>query len=206
MSAWIHFQTFRNITRYTYLTLRVISLVSAAFVADCYQVIQLALNRVPHDIRDSVIEIIIQAKSSWAQKRAMLLKKGLLRSTVDELEILSDTGVTPLVFWTYRTFSIDVDEDLVTFVARLEKASLPLLTLMSPFLDEIKQAIRYVALAGVTRPILLHPLMISNHNTYFKDGVCFEVVRRNKRGDVLAAGGRLADLAMVTSSQLISHT
>jgi eukaryotic translation initiation factor 2-alpha kinase 4 len=181
-------------------------LVSAAFVADCYQVIELALNRVPHDIRDSVIEIIIQAKSSWAQKRAMLLKKGLLRSTVDELEILSDTGVTPLVFWTYRTFSIDVDEDLVTFVARLEKASLPLLTLMSPFLDEIKQAIRYVALAGVTRPILLHPLMISNHNTYFKDGVCFEVVRRNKRGDVLAAGGRLADLAMVTSSQLMSHT
>jgi eukaryotic translation initiation factor 2-alpha kinase 4 len=130
----------------------------------------------------------------------MLLKKGLLRSTVDELEILSDTGVTHLVFRTYRTYSIDVDEDLVTFVARLEKASLPLLTLMSPSLDEIKQAIRYVALAGVTRPIFLHPLMISNHNAYFKDGVCFEVVRRNKRGDILAAGGRLADLAMVTSS------
>jgi hypothetical protein len=30
----------------------------------------------------------------------MLLKKGLLRSTVDELEVLSDTGVD-LVFWTY---------------------------------------------------------------------------------------------------------
>ncbi|KAH9994612.1 hypothetical protein BJV77DRAFT_1059858 [Russula vinacea] len=143
------------------------------------KVIELALSRVPHDIRDSVIEIITQAKSSWAQKRAMLLKKGLLRSTVDELEILSDT---------------DVDEDLVTFVARLEKASLPLLTLMSPSLDEIKQAIRYVALAGVTRPIFLHPLMISNHNAYFKDGVCFEVVRRNKRGDILAAGGRYDNL------------
>ncbi|KAF8483387.1 hypothetical protein DFH94DRAFT_307281 [Russula ochroleuca] len=141
------------------------------------KVIELALSRVPHDIRDSVIEIIIQAKSSWAQKRAMLLKKGLLRSTVDELEILSDT-----------------DEDLVTFVARLEKVSLPLLTLILPSLDEIKQAIRYVALAGVSRPIFLHPLMISNHNAYFKDGVCFEVVRRNKRGDVLAAGGRYDNL------------
>jgi len=31
----------------------------------------------------------------------MLLKKGLLRSTVDELEVLSDTGVALLVFWTY---------------------------------------------------------------------------------------------------------
>lgn len=58
------------------------------------------MGRVPQDIRDSVLEIITQAKSSWAQKRAMLLKKGLLRSTVDELEVLSDTGVD-LVFWTY---------------------------------------------------------------------------------------------------------
>jgi len=55
------------------------------------------LGRVPHDIRDPVIEIL-QAKSTWAQKRAMLLKKGLLRSAVDELEILCDTGVVPLGF------------------------------------------------------------------------------------------------------------
>ena len=31
----------------------------------------------------------------------MLLKKGLLRSTVDELEVLSDTGVALLVLWAY---------------------------------------------------------------------------------------------------------
>lgn len=100
---------------------------------------------------------------------------------------------------------MDLDEDLVTLVARLEKASPPLLTLMSPSLDEIKQAIRYVALAGVTRPIFLHPLMISSHNSYFRDGVCFEVVRRSKRSDILAAGGRSADLIMVTSSQLTPY-
>jgi hypothetical protein len=78
-------------------------LISAVvFVADDYQVIELALSRVPHDIRESVIEIIMQVKSTWAQKRAMLLKKGLLRSTVDELEILCDTGVVPLGFLTHR--------------------------------------------------------------------------------------------------------
>jgi hypothetical protein len=99
MNAWIHFQTFHNIMRYTYLILRVMPLISTAiFIADCYQVIELALGRVPHDIRDSIVEIITQAKSTWAQKRAMLLKKGLLRSTVDELEILCDTGVVPLSF------------------------------------------------------------------------------------------------------------
>jgi hypothetical protein len=87
--------------RYTYLIPRVMPLISTAvIVADCYQVIDLALSRVPHDIRDSVIEIITQAKSTWAQKRAMLLKKGLLRSTVDELEILCDTGVVPVGFLT----------------------------------------------------------------------------------------------------------
>ena len=58
---------------------------------------ELALSRVPHDIHDPIIEIITQAKSSWAQKRAMLLKKGLLRSTVDELEVLCDIGGPPFV-------------------------------------------------------------------------------------------------------------
>jgi hypothetical protein len=65
---------------------------------------------------------------------------------------------------------------------------------MLPVLGEMKKAIQYVALAGVTRPIFFHPLMISSHNDYFKDGVCFEVVRRSKRGDILAAGGRLANV------------
>lgn len=88
------------------------------------------------------------------------------------------------------------DEDLVTLIARLEKASPTLSTLLSPALDEIKQAIQYVSLSEVTRPILLHPLMIGSHNAYFKNGVCFEVVRRNKRGDILAVGGRSADLVM----------
>jgi hypothetical protein len=92
--------------------------------------------------------------------------------------------------------SMGVDEDLVALVARLEKASPTLSTLLSPALDEIKQAIQYVSLSEARRPILLHPLMISSHNAYFKGGVCFEVVRRNKRGDILAAGGRSADLAM----------
>ena len=103
MSAWIRFQTFRNIMRYTYLIRRVMPQVSTAVLdANCYQVIELALSRVPHDMRDSVVEIIMQTKSSWAQKRAMLLKKGLLRSIVDELEVLSDTGVAHLIFWAYR--------------------------------------------------------------------------------------------------------
>ena len=54
--------------------------------------VEIALNRVPADARSSVAEIILQSKSTPAQKRALLLKKGLLRITVDELEILSEVG------------------------------------------------------------------------------------------------------------------
>lgn len=50
------------------------------------------MNRVPADARSSVTEIILQSKSTSVQKRALLLKKGLPRTTVDELEILSEAG------------------------------------------------------------------------------------------------------------------
>jgi hypothetical protein len=79
--------------RYTYLIRKVFPRISTAGSdANCRKVIDLALSRVPHDIRNSSIETITQVKSSWSQKRAMLLKRGLLRSIVDELEVLSDTG------------------------------------------------------------------------------------------------------------------
>ena len=54
--------------------------------------VQIAMNRVTADTRSSVTEIILQSKSTPAQKRALLLKKGLPRTTVDELEILSEVG------------------------------------------------------------------------------------------------------------------
>lgn len=55
-------------------------------------VVQIAMNRVAADARSSVTEIILQSKSTPAQKRALLSKKGIPRTTVDELEILSEVG------------------------------------------------------------------------------------------------------------------
>lgn len=57
-----------------------------------YLVIEMALNRVPAESRATVADTLNQPKSSIMQKRALLLKKGLGRSTADELEILSDVG------------------------------------------------------------------------------------------------------------------
>ncbi|KAI6146889.1 kinase-like domain-containing protein [Pisolithus tinctorius] len=68
------------------------------------RIVELALSRIPEELRASVIDIINQSKSSASQKRASLLKKGLLRSTADELEILAE-----------------IDEDIDGLLAKLGK-------------------------------------------------------------------------------------
>ena len=60
--------------------------------------VEIALNRVSADARSSVTEIILLSKSTPAQKRALLLKKGLPRTVVDDLEILSEVGQWFLLF------------------------------------------------------------------------------------------------------------
>lgn len=75
-------------------------------------------------------------------------------------------------------------------MARLEKIAPTLVPVLAPYIDAIKSTITFANASGVTRPILFNPLMTSNWLQYFKDGVCFQVVRRNKRSDILAAGGR----------------
>jgi translation initiation factor 2-alpha kinase 4 len=67
------------------------ALLSRARLIPC-AVVDLALDRIPTDLRPAIVDIINQSKSSLSQKRALLLKKGLLRSTTDELEILSEVG------------------------------------------------------------------------------------------------------------------
>lgn len=97
MIVSIVFQILRITTRFIYLTQRVgllDQLHLSPCVIDFYLVVDLALNRIPSDLRPSVVEIISQPKSSPSQKRALLLKKGLLRSTADELEVLAEVGKT----------------------------------------------------------------------------------------------------------------
>ncbi|KAG9310494.1 hypothetical protein JVU11DRAFT_9640, partial [Chiua virens] len=71
-----------------------------------------------------------------SQKRAALLKKGLLRSTADELEVFSE-----------------IEEDIDGLLMKLEKISPSLLTVMKPAVDEIKQSIQFATAAGFNGPI-----------------------------------------------------
>ncbi|KAG2365174.1 kinase-like domain-containing protein [Suillus spraguei] len=141
------------------------------------KIADLALNRIPEELRSSVIEIINQSKSTAPQKRVSLLKKGLLRSTTDELEALAE-----------------IDEDIDTLLSKLEKVSPTLVTVMKPAVEEIKQTIQFATSAGFSAPVFFHPLMWGAHHMHFKEGVRIEVVRRARRLDVLAAAGRYDNL------------
>lgn len=138
-----------------------------------YSVVDMALQRIPQQLRSTAIEIINQTKSSPSQKRALLTKKGLLRNTADEIEILASA-----------------DEDVDSLLSRIEKTSPTLFSSIGPAVEEIKKTLQYARYAGFTRTILFRPLMLGNYHTHFKDGILFEVVKRNKRTDILAAGGR----------------
>ena len=151
------------------------------------------MNRVTADLRSSVTEIILQSKSTPAQKRALLLKKGLPRTTVDELEILSEVGQSFYYFFDFRERSlthVNVEEDIDDILRRLEKGSPTIAALMHPAVKEIKSTIQYSQAANLKRQIFFHPLMLGSHHTHFKDGILVEVVKRHKHTDVLAAGGR----------------
>ncbi|KAF8124132.1 kinase-like domain-containing protein [Boletus edulis] len=137
------------------------------------RIVELALSRVPDDLRASVMDIMNQSKSSLSQKRAALLKKGLLRSTADELEIFAE-----------------IDEDIDELLIKLERTSPSLLTIMRPAVEEIKQSIQLAASAGFSGTIYFRPLMWAAHHEHFNDGIRLEVIRRTRRQDVLAAAGR----------------
>jgi translation initiation factor 2-alpha kinase 4 len=54
--------------------------------------VDLVLCRLPIGQRSAVVDVVSQTKTSLSQKRALLLKRGLLRSTADELELLGEIG------------------------------------------------------------------------------------------------------------------
>ncbi|SJL11916.1 uncharacterized protein ARMOST_15330 [Armillaria ostoyae] len=140
-------------------------------------IVDAVLSRLPAAHKSAIVEIINQPKSSTSQKRALFLKKGLLRSAADELEVLSDTY-----------------EDVEPLLMRLDKLSSPLLEMIRPAIEEIKTVVKTASLAGVSRPIKFYPLMVGNHLKDFKHGILVEVVRRSKRIELLAAGGRYDNL------------
>lgn len=62
--------------------------------------------------------------------------------------------------------------------------------LLEPYLKDIRYTIQFAEALGVTRPVRIDPLLLGHRNSYFANGVCFMAIRKNKRSDVLAAGGR----------------
>ncbi|KAJ4467220.1 kinase-like domain-containing protein [Lentinula aciculospora] len=130
-------------------------------------IVSRVVDRIPDAYRTAVLDIIQHNKSSPSQKKANLLKKGLLRSLIDELDVLTDA-----------------DDDIDAVMIRLEKINL----------EEVKTTIQHAVCAGVTQSIFFRPLMLGSCFTHFKDGVLIEVAKKSRRTDILAAGGRYDNL------------
>jgi len=120
----------------------------------------------------------------------MLLKKNLLKSTVDELEVLDGKGEKRSAAQGFL-FNAGTDDWVDTIIPKVEKVSQQLAQKIRPFVDEVARMLEKLELFGIParQSIIFHPLALV-FNSRVTDGVCFEVVRPGKRADVLAAGGR----------------
>lgn len=137
-------------------------------------IVEIAMSRVSQEQRASVTEILLQSKSSPSQKRALLLKKGLARPLVDDLEVLNET-----------------EEDVDRILAKLEKNSSYILPMIRRPFEVLKKTLEHAAFAGAGKGVVrVHPLMLGAHHALFKDGILVDVTHRNKPSNVLAAGGR----------------
>ena len=86
------------------------------------------------------------------------------------------------------------DEDVEILALRLLRISPNLSEKFKPLLSEIRKTLEVTMSTGFSHGVLFRPLMIERRHRYFKNGICFEVVRKNKRADILAAGGRFVHL------------
>lgn len=66
------------------------------------------------------------------------------------------------------------------------------MTPLQPWIAEIQETLQLAGSAGASMPVYFHPLMLGSHQSLFKGGVVFEVVKKNKKLDILAASGRWA--------------
>jgi eukaryotic translation initiation factor 2-alpha kinase 4 len=85
-----------------------------------------------------------------------------------------------------------IEPDIDTLLSRLDRVSPALAKAIATPVEEIRTVMQYIAIAGVRSIVHFRPLMFGHHHgATFRNGVCFEAVKRNKRTDVLAIGGRL---------------
>lgn len=119
----------------------------------------------------------------------MLHKKGLPKSVTDELEALSEDGLRCPFVIADMLNQFSLVEDIDNFLVKVEKLSPSLAAAILPYVEEIKETMHFAVALGATRPIVFLPFML-HQDTFFTDGIYFEIVRRKRRSDVIASGGR----------------
>ena len=92
----------------------------------------------------------------------MLLKRGLRKSAVDELEVLDGKGKEKSVVREFPFSDTEIDDWVDTIIPKVEKVSQQLAQKIRPFVDEITQMLEKLELFGIParQSIVFHPLAL----------------------------------------------
>lgn len=88
--------------------------------------------------------------------------------------------------------TISTDDDHDHLVSRLDKLFPVSSQSIASAIEEMRTTSAMAVAAGMVHTPKIKPLMVGKHANFFKDGVCFEVTKKARQADVLAAGGRYA--------------
>ncbi|KAG8892983.1 hypothetical protein FRC00_011245, partial [Tulasnella sp. 408] len=130
-------------------------------------------NRITDRARRRDVVLVLSQAKAFSQKRPHLLKLGLPRMLIDEMEILSE-DIEP--------------EDASEVLERLERLSGPSARLHLAF-EEVLRTISLARVMGVARPIVFRPFTMLDQ-PHFRDGVQFEVRGAKRTAEAIARGGR----------------
>ncbi|KAG8905299.1 hypothetical protein FRB99_000272 [Tulasnella sp. 403] len=150
--------------------------------------VEMVFGKVPLDrSRRRDVAMILSQTKPWQQKRSHLLKLGLPRVVVDEMEVLAE----------------DVD-DAPYLIERLEKIGGPSARVRAA-VDDVLRTISYAQVMGVHRPIIFRPFIMLDQ-PHFKDGVMFEVCSHKQKSEAIARGGRYDHLISKFAGVAIKST
>lgn len=125
------------------------------------------------------------AKMSFPQKRAALVRLGLSRTVIDDLEMWTEAGEMTRGRHDIHCTLICPD-DLDRIAQKLDKS---ILSEAEGPIREIRETMSFANALGLSYPLVLRPLMVGP-TSLFSHGIYFEISRRTKRSDTLAQGGR----------------
>jgi hypothetical protein len=145
------------------------------------------LSRVDEDRRKE-FRTIMSGREGFSQKKLELLRCGIPRTLVEEVEMLTTSGMGSLAtrysIYLSNCHAVNDLSELLAYVNKFGRAAEHLTTAIR----SMKLTLGLASALGFDQRVKIQALKLQQHR--FKNGVAFEVSWGTRRTDILAAGGR----------------